>query len=64
MGTAEDNLILSESRAEAVVNYLVEQGVESSSLQFEGRGENEPIADNTTEAGRKRNRRTSFMVLD
>jgi outer membrane protein OmpA-like peptidoglycan-associated protein/Tfp pilus assembly protein PilF len=64
VGTAEDNLILSESRAEAVVNYLVEQGVESSSLQFEGRGENEPIADNTTEAGRKRNRRTSFMVLD
>lgn len=64
VGTAEDNLTLSESRAEAVVNYLVAQGVKSSSLQFEGRGENEPIADNTTEAGRKRNRRTSFMVLD
>lgn len=64
VGTTEDNLKLSESRAEAVVNYLVGQGVDPSSLQFEGRGENEPIADNTTVAGRKRNRRTSFMLLD
>ena len=63
VGSSEDNLILSEARAKAVVDYLINRGVPAQDLQYEGRGEEEPIADNNTEAGRRKNRRTSFSLL-
>ena len=64
IGDEMDNLALSHARAKAVVDYLVAKGIPESRLGFEGRGELEPIADNTTEEGRRANRRTTFLVLD
>lgn len=56
------NQKLSEDRAAAVKNYLVKKGVADSRLQSFGHGENDPVADNTTAAGRAKNRRVEFKV--
>ena len=58
------NLDLSRQRAEAVKEYLVSQGVDASKLRTKGAGESNPIADNSTEQGRFRNRRIEFTVYD
>ena len=58
------NVELSRDRAEAVREYLVSQGVDASKLMTKGMGESEPIADNSTEQGRFRNRRIEFIVND
>ena len=58
------NMELSRERAESVKEYLVAQGVEASKLTTKGMGESDPIADNSTEQGRFRNRRIEFMVND
>jgi outer membrane protein OmpA-like peptidoglycan-associated protein/tetratricopeptide (TPR) repeat protein len=63
LGKPAENLTLSESRARTVVDYLHGQGVESPRLQFRGWGEQRPIADNGTEAGRAMNRRTELKVI-
>jgi outer membrane protein OmpA-like peptidoglycan-associated protein len=62
-GTDSYNLSLSQRRAMAVKNYAQMQGVASSRLTTEGRGELEPIADNNTEAGRAQNRRVEIVIL-
>lgn len=64
IGSTEDNLKLSESRAEAVFQYLINIGVDSSRLDFKGFGEQNPVADNITENGRSLNRRTEFVIVD
>ncbi|HYY16281.1 MAG TPA: OmpA family protein, partial [Gammaproteobacteria bacterium] len=56
------NLKLSQRRAEAVVNYLVGQGIEASRLEPVGYGESEPVASNATPEGRYRNRRVELEV--
>ncbi len=61
-GDDADNQKLSEDRAQAVVNYLVDQGVDGSLLSAEGKGEAEPIADNETPEGRATNRRIEFLI--
>lgn len=58
------NLKLSRDRAESVKEYLVSQGIDASKLTTKGMGETDPIADNSTEQGRFRNRRIEFMVND
>ena len=58
------NLKLSEERAQAMKAYLVAQGVDQSKLMTKGMGETDPIADNTTDQGRFRNRRIEFVVYD
>ena len=63
-GSEESNLQLSEKRADAVANYLMELGIESSRMETAGRGESEPISDNATEQGRAANRRTEIIVID
>lgn len=63
VGSEEDNLILSERRAKAVVDYLIEKGVERGRLKYEGMGESMPIESNETPEGRKKNRRTEFMII-
>ncbi|HKC69518.1 MAG TPA: OmpA family protein, partial [Bacteroidia bacterium] len=57
------NNSLSQKRADGVVKYLVEKGIDMERLKAHGYGETKPIGDNKTEAGRAANRRTEFKVL-
>lgn len=61
-GTPADNLVLSNNRAKAVVNYLLNKGIATNRLSSKGYGETKPVADNNTEAGRAQNRRTEMKV--
>ncbi|WP_462320320.1 OmpA family protein [Halochromatium sp.] len=62
-GGAALNLELSEQRAAAVREALVERGVQPERLTIEDLGSTQPIADNATEAGRQRNRRVALYVM-
>jgi len=63
VGTEEYNMKLSQRRAESVMNYLVEKfGIEQSRLSAKGYGKTRPIADNTTEQGRIKNRRIDAII--
>ncbi len=61
-GEADFNQELSEGRAQAVVDYLVERGIDKSRLRAEGKGESEPISSNDTAEGRQDNRRVEIKV--
>jgi len=63
-GADDYNLRLSQERANAVLEFLVAQGIDRSRLVARGYGESRPIADNSTAAGRERNRRVEFNVLN
>jgi outer membrane protein OmpA-like peptidoglycan-associated protein len=63
VGDAEVNMRLSQRRADSVVKYLVQRGVEPLQLKARGYGESQPIADNDSEAGRSENRRVEFRVM-
>ena len=63
-GPATVNLRVSRERAEAVANYLQSRGVASSQLIAKGYGSTQPIADNSTESGRARNRRIEISYVD
>ena len=58
------NKTLSQERADAVQAYLVGQGIDPGRLQATGFGEGRPVASNRTEAGRARNRRVEFHILN
>ena len=62
VGKAADNLVLSTSRAKAIVQYLSSKGIATERLSYKGFGSTEPIATNETAAGRALNRRTSFTI--
>ncbi|RSN74751.1 OmpA family protein [Acinetobacter haemolyticus] len=62
-GDASRNVILSKERAVAVQDYLVSKNIATERLSTEGKGSSEPIADNTTADGRRKNRRIEFEVL-
>lgn len=62
IGNPNDNLILSENRAKAVLEYLASRGINKSRLTYKGFGETKPIASNSSEEGRAKNRRTVFLV--
>ncbi len=61
-GSDESNLVLSDNRAGAVKKYLTEHGVDATRLKSTGYGETKPVADNSTAAGRAKNRRTEMTV--
>jgi OOP family OmpA-OmpF porin len=63
VGDAKDNLRLSRARANSVKVFLVKRGVSAKRLVVKGYGETKPIAPNSTEAGRTKNRRIEFTVL-
>jgi peptidoglycan-associated lipoprotein len=64
------NIELSQRRAESTVNYLIRKGIDPKRLEAKGYGESVPIARNTNRdgtdnpAGRQRNRRTEFRILE
>ena len=64
VGHAATNKTLSQKRAQAVVDYLVKQGVDPAQLQAVGYGQEQPIADNSTANGQFKNRRIEFEVLN
>ena len=61
-GSDQYNLELSRRRAESVANYLVSRGVARSRLETIGYGEQYPVGDNTTVAGREQNRRVEIRI--
>ncbi|KAB0500020.1 OmpA family protein [Pseudomonas vancouverensis] len=61
-GTEAYNQALSERRASSVAEYLINQGLAPSKITSEGKGENQPIADNETEEGRAKNRRVELHI--
>ena len=63
VGSDTDNQLLSENRAQAVYQYLVDRGIDSGRLQFQGFGETQPVDTNETANGRRNNRRTEFVIL-
>jgi len=63
VGTEEHNLDLSQRRAESVVKYLEDKlGIDPSRLSAKGYGMSNPIADNSTEAGKQQNRRIQAVI--
>lgn len=63
VGSSKSNKELSEQRAKAVMDYLIENGANKDRLKYKGYGSSQPVASNKTEAGRQMNRRTEFKVL-
>ena len=62
-GDAGYNQQLSEGRAYAVANVLINDGVPTSRVQSIGRGESQPVASNLSEAGKSQNRRVEIVIL-
>jgi outer membrane protein OmpA-like peptidoglycan-associated protein len=62
VGTDEINMTLSQKRAEAVRSYLLEQGLADANVTAQGFGKSSPVADNSTPAGRQKNRRVEIVV--
>lgn len=63
-GSDAVNNPLSKARADSVKSYLVARGVAADRVITEGKGEYQPVADNSTEAGRAKNRRVEIFLLD
>jgi outer membrane protein OmpA-like peptidoglycan-associated protein len=63
-GTPEYNQRLSQQRAQAVVDALVRLGVDSSRLEAKGYGQDRPLAPNTTDANRAKNRRVQVIITE
>src|SRR5687767_290154 len=63
IGSDAYNERLSVRRAESVKAYLVSKGIQGNRIYTEGRGEKQPVADNKTNSGRAKNRRTEIEVI-
>lgn len=57
------NIPLSQNRAQSVANYLAQRGVNPARIATQGHGSSQPIADNSTEAGRQQNRRVDIRII-
>lgn len=64
IGNDQDNLILSENRAKAVYEYIIQRNIGADRLTYKGFGETKPIAGNESETGRAKNRRTEFLIIE
>lgn len=64
VGNDDDNQRLSQNRAESVANYLISKDIAKERLSFKGYGESQPIAPNTSAAGRLQNRRVECKIQE
>lgn len=62
-GTTEQNMERSVQRASNIVNYLLKKGISRRRMLDRGRGALEPVADNTSDAGRAKNRRAEIQIV-
>lgn len=63
VGNDRANKILSEGRALSVMQSMIDRGIASDRLEYEGRGESDPIDTNDTDEGRQNNRRVEFVII-
>jgi len=64
MGNKKYNKLLSENRAKAVARYLMEKGIDSTRISYQGFGSEEPLMQNATSVGRQSNRRVEFRITE
>ena len=64
IGLEARNQELSEQRAKAVLDYLIEKGLNATRIKSFGFGNTQPISDNDTEEGRQLNRRVAFKLIE
>ena len=62
-GNVGTNQTLSDARSKAVVEKLVENGIAADRLKSAGKGQTSPIADNSTDEGKAKNRRVEFVKI-
>lgn len=62
-GNVDYNQTLSEKRARSVFDYLLEQGISSDRMTYEGKGVHDPVATNNTPEGRALNRRVEIIIM-
>lgn len=63
IGNDADNLKLSQNRSESIKQYLVKKRISGTRIVAKGYGASQPVADNTTDEGRQKNRRTEVKIL-
>ncbi len=63
VGNKDENLKLSQERAQAVRSYLVKKGIDAHRITAKGYGDTKPVADNNTAAGKQQNRRTEVKII-
>jgi outer membrane protein OmpA-like peptidoglycan-associated protein len=63
-GSSSYNQVLSENRAKAVCDYLISKGVPENQLKYNGYGFSQPVADNDTDEGKAKNRRTELKIVE
>ena len=63
VGSAQNNLVLSKKRAEAVKNFMISKTIGSERLNVLYFGETVPVADNSTKEGRQKNRRVEMTII-
>ena len=63
VGAEDYNMRLSQARAKAVYDVLIDMGISAKQIKYKGYGETKPISENRTEVGRALNRRTVFLIL-
>ena len=63
IGSESYNQTLSEKRANAIMEYLVNKGIDSGTFEVKGYGESDPIDSNETAEGRQKNRRVRFKRI-
>ena len=64
VGNEEYNLELSKKRAKSVYDYLITKNIDENRLEYKGFGKSRPITTNDTKEGRRKNRRTEFVIID
>lgn len=62
-GSDEYNMTLSKQRAQSVTNYLISKGVDASRFDTKWYGETQPVGDNSTVAGKAKNRRVELAIV-